>query len=62
MKETKNSKAKIAGRAFYNMSIIAEIDGQIERALTCAQRSYEDFDNKSARRYLECIKKPKNKN
>ena len=59
MNETKSSKSKVAGRALYNMAIINEIDGQIERAITCAQRSYEDFDNKSALRYLNVLKNRK---
>lgn len=56
MEETKNPNAKIAGRAFYNMAIIHEIRGDIGRAQRCARQAYEDFDNKSALRYLNLLK------
>lgn len=56
IQETKNPKSKVAGRAMYNMAIINEIEGDLDRAITCAQRSYEDFGNKSALRYLNVLK------
>lgn len=55
-KETNSSKSKIAGRALYNMAIINEIHGDMESEIACAQRSYEDFNNKSALQYVNVLK------
>lgn len=55
-KETENRKAKIAGRACYNMGIINEINGDLESALKWAQKSYEDTNNKLALRYVRILK------
>ena len=41
--ETKNTARKIAGRACYNMAIIAEINGDLDGAIMWAQKSYEDY-------------------
>ncbi len=54
-KETANANSKIAGRAFYNMAIINEINGDIETALKWAQKSYEDTNNKLALRYVRIL-------
>lgn len=54
-KETANANSKIAGRAFYNMAIINEINGDIETALKWAQKSYEDTNNKLAPRYVRIL-------
>jgi tetratricopeptide (TPR) repeat protein len=43
-KETDNPKMKIAGRAYYNMAIINEINGDIDSALQWAQKAYEDYN------------------
>lgn len=56
MNETENPDPKIAGRAFYNMAIINEIDGEIDLAIEWARKSYEDFNNKLALRYLNILK------
>jgi hypothetical protein len=56
IQETKNPNAKIAGRAFYNMAIIQEIRGDMERAKGCAKQAYEDFGNKPALQYLNVLK------
>ena len=55
-RETTNPKNKIAGRACYNMAIIGEIDGDIDTAITWAQKSYEEHNNKTALRYLRILK------
>jgi hypothetical protein len=55
-KETQNPKRKVAGRAFYNMAIINEINGQLENALSWAMRSYEDYNIKLAREYVGILK------
>lgn len=54
--ETKNRDSKIAGRAHYNMAIINEINGEIDRAIEWARKSYEDFNDKLALRYLNILK------
>ncbi|MBO9571426.1 MAG: hypothetical protein J7497_04360 [Chitinophagaceae bacterium] len=53
--ETKNYKAKVAGRACYNMAIISEINGDLEKAIYWAQRAYEDYNNKLALRYVHIL-------
>ena len=55
-KETANRKTKIAGRAYYNMAIINEINGDLDSALKWAQKSYEDTNNKLALRYVRILK------
>ena len=55
-KELDNSKAKIAGRACYNMAIINEINGDLNTAMDWASKSYSDYDNKDALRYLNILK------
>ncbi|MDX1769532.1 MAG: DUF6340 family protein [Arenibacter troitsensis] len=55
-KELDNSKAKIAGRACYNMAIINEINGDLNAAMDWASKSYADYDNKDALRYLNILK------
>lgn len=47
---------KIAGRACYNMAIISEINGNLDEALEWASRSYADYGNKNALRYVNIIK------
>jgi hypothetical protein len=54
-KEVDNPKMKIAGRASYNMAIINEINGDIETALSWAQKSYEDYNVKLGREYARIL-------
>ena len=54
-KETASSSSKIAGRACYNMAIINEINGDLNSALKWAQKSYEDYNNKLAIRYVRIL-------
>jgi len=55
-RELDNSKTKIAGRACYNMAIINEINGNIYTAIDWASRSYAEYNNKEALRYLNILK------
>ncbi len=55
-KETTNPKRKVAGRAYYNMAIINEINGQLEDAISWAMKSYEDYNIKLAREYVRILK------
>ncbi len=60
-KETNNSSTKIASRACYNFAIINEINGDLEKALKWAQKSYEDYNNKLALRYVRILENRKYK-
>jgi len=59
-KETDNPRYKIAGRACYNMAIISEINGDLDMATQWAQKSYEDYNNKLALRYIDILNYRKN--
>jgi hypothetical protein len=61
-KETASSSSKIAGRACYNMAIINEINGDLNSALKWAQKSYEDYNNKLAIRYVRILENRQYKN
>lgn len=54
--ELNNPKSKIAGRACYNMAIINEINGDLISAADWASKSYTDYKNKDALRYLNILK------
>jgi tetratricopeptide (TPR) repeat protein len=58
-KETDNPKMKIAGRAHYNMAIISEINGNLDDALSWAQKAYSDFRNKQGLRYVRILENRK---
>ncbi|HKK41654.1 MAG TPA: DUF6340 family protein [Bacteroidales bacterium] len=60
-KETTNPKRKVAGRAAYNMAIISEINGDLDAALAWAQKSYEDYNNHLAIRYVRILENRKYK-
>ena len=55
-KETKNGNTKIAGRAYYNMAIINEINGNTDIAIEWAQKAYEDYNNRLALKYVNILK------
>lgn len=55
-REVDHPKSKIAGRACYNMAIINEINGNLDAAMEWASRSYTDYGNKDALRYLDVLK------
>lgn len=54
--EVSNSKGKVAGRAYYNMAIINEINGELEAAVDWASKSYSDYKNKDALDYVRILK------
>lgn len=54
-KETANSKMKVAGRAYYNMAIISEINGNLDNALKWAQKAYENYNIKLALKYVRIL-------
>lgn len=59
LKETENSKTKIAGRAAYNMAIISEINGELDTAIDWARKAYEDYDDKLGLRYVKILENRK---
>ena len=60
-KETNNPSTKIAGRACYNFAIINEINGDLDAALKWAQKSYGDYNDKLALRYVRILENRKYK-
>ncbi|MBT2160788.1 DUF6340 family protein [Zobellia barbeyronii] len=55
-KEVNNPDGKVAGRACYNMAIINEINGDLEKAMEWASKSYTDYNNDEALRYVNVLK------
>lgn len=53
--EVSNPDGKIAGRACYNMAIINEINGDLDKALSWAQRSYSDYAEREALQYIKIL-------
>jgi hypothetical protein len=62
LKQTGSRKRKMAGRACYNMAILGEINGDIDNAISWAQKAYENYNNKLALQYVTVLKKRKIKN
>ena len=61
-KETDNRSGKVAGRACYNMAIINEINGDLDAAVSWAQKAYEDYRNKLALDYSRILENRRYKN
>jgi len=59
LKETNNASGKIAGRACYNMAIISEINGDLDKAVEWAKKSYENYNNRLALTYVNILKNRK---
>ncbi|MBN2665547.1 MAG: hypothetical protein JXR67_03490 [Bacteroidales bacterium] len=57
--ETANPKAKIAGRAWYNMAILSEINGDIDKAMELAARAWEDYKTRKALDYTRILERRK---
>ena len=57
--ETQNPNKKVAGRACYNMAIINEINGDLEKAIEWAQKAYENYNNPLALRYVRILERRK---
>lgn len=55
-KEINNSDMKVAGRAHYNMAIISEINGNLEKAIEWASKSYTDYNDKHALSLLNVLR------
>jgi hypothetical protein len=50
---------KAAGRAAYNMAVAAETEGNYDIAIDWAKRSWEQYGNKKARRYINVLRQRK---
>lgn len=55
-KEVNSPDPTIAGRACYNMAIINEINGNLDEAVNWASKSYSDYGDRLALRYLNILK------
>lgn len=55
-KEVSNPNGKIAGRACYNMAISSEINGDLNEAVEWVSKSYADYKDKKALKYLDILK------
>ncbi|WP_396637976.1 DUF6340 family protein [Maribacter sp. R77961] len=55
--EINNPKMKVAGRAYYNMAIINEINGNLEEAIAWASKAYADYGNNMALNYVNILKR-----
>ena len=62
LKEANSSKRKMAGRGSYNMAILNEINGDLDAAIQWAQKSYENYNNKLALKYVNILKYRKQSN
>lgn len=60
-RETGNGSGKIAGRACYNMAIINEINGDLDKALEWSQKAYEDYNIRLALTYTRILENRKYK-
>ena len=54
-REVSNPKSKIAGRAYYNMAIISEINGDLDAAVNWASKSYSDYNIKEGLGYVKTL-------
>lgn len=60
--ETMNPDRSLAGRACYNMAIISEINGDLDKAIQWAQKAYENYNNPLALGYVGILKNRKANN
>lgn len=59
LQDTKSSNRKLAGKACYNMAILGEINGDLDVAISWAQKAYENYNNKLALKYVNILKNRK---
>ena len=52
-----SSKRKTAGRSYYNLALMYEIQGDLDTALSHAQRAYTDYGVKKARSYSNILRR-----
>jgi hypothetical protein len=56
LKETNSASSKIAGRACYNMAIVSEINGDVNRGIEWAKKAYENYNNRLGLAYVNILK------
>ena len=61
-KETTNPKLRIRARAYYNMAIIGEINGDVDGAIEWAKKAYETAGKRLALSYLSELQDRKAQN
>jgi len=61
-RETTNPSRKVAGRACYNMAIISEINGDLDKAIEWAQKSYENYNIRLGLQYVKILQYRENQN
>lgn len=54
--ELKSTDTKVLGRAYYNMAISSEINGDLDQAISYASIAYSDYKNKLALEYVNILK------
>lgn len=54
-RELTNSDEKVAGRAYYNMAISNEINGDLDKAIQFASKSYTDYKINNALDYVNLL-------
>jgi len=52
-----NNDPKVGGRATYNMAVLNEVKGDLNKALEWANKSYQDFGLRKAKSYIETLKR-----
>ncbi|MFN0015736.1 MAG: DUF6340 family protein [Saprospiraceae bacterium] len=57
---TAGDNTKAAGRAAYNMAVMAEIKGNLDVALEWAETAWSKYANKQARSYIETLRQRQN--
>ncbi|MCC6282865.1 MAG: tetratricopeptide repeat protein [Saprospiraceae bacterium] len=57
---TAGENQKAAGRAAYNMAVIAELNGNLDLALDWAKKGWSSYGNKKARNYIQVIEMRQN--
>ncbi|MFH0867386.1 MAG: DUF6340 family protein [Bacteroidota bacterium] len=51
----KTSDSKNVGRAYYNLAVASEVDGDLETAYTYVKKALEVYGNKNARTYMNIL-------
>lgn len=52
---TKTTDSKNIGRAYYNLAVASEVDGDLETAYTYSKKAFEVYGNKNARTYMNIL-------
>ncbi len=52
---SKSADTKIAGRAYYNLALAAEMEGDLDKALNFAKKSNDTYNSSSSRSYINVI-------